>query len=332
MTEFPNPADRDLPFRGGGFLPPQMRVLYITSERRTGGWLAEAFASDSAVQVVLDEISGVAAALSVLRDESFDAVLIGHDDKELDGFELIDAVRAGTSDDQPIIVLGESSEDENRALCFEAGGDAYLCVQTATIRTLIWELARAVQRHELVAENRRMREARKQRLQMEHEEASRLLQQQRAMIEDLEQVCLDVSKAGQALEAMATSTSCPDLPPALVHHYRELLRAYVIMGAGNLSEEMNQLGNLLSAASVTAQQAMLLHLFVLEELIRGLGSRSARHIMNRADLLILEVMINLADHYRERFLNQVRPPVQRELPGFENARDALLAELTRSAP
>ena len=92
------------------------------------------------------------------------------------------------------------------------------------------------------------------------------------------------------------------------------------MGSGNLSEEMNQLGELLSSASVTAQQSMLLHLYVLEEMIRGLGSRSARHVMNRADLLILEVMINLADHYRERFLNQVRPPKQQTLPGFDAQR------------
>lgn len=313
ITSFERAAEIQSAAGMGGFLPPQMRVLFITSASRTGSWLAEAFASDSAVKVVMEETSSVPAGLALLRDESFDAVLISHQEDELDAFELIDAVRAGTSDEQPIIVLGDSGDDERRAYCYEAGGDAYLCVETATIRTLIWELARAIQRHEMGAENRRMREAQRQRLQMEHEEANRLLQQQRAMIEDLEQVCLDVSTASKVLEAMpdADALTCPDLPVALIHHYRELLRAYVIMGSGNLSDEMNQLAELLSSATVTAQQAMLLHLFVLEEMIRGLGSRSARHVMNRADLLILEVMINLADHYRERFLNQVHPPRQK---------------------
>jgi hypothetical protein len=63
---------------------------------------------------------------------------------------------------------------------------------------------------------------------------------------------------------------------------------------------------------------MLLHLHVLEEMVRGLGSRSARHVMNRADMLVLEVMINLAQNYRERFLKRVHPPRQRLLPGFDS--------------
>jgi hypothetical protein len=45
---------------------------------------------------------------------------------------------------------------------------------------------------------------------------------------------------------------------------------------------------------------MRLHLRVLEELLNGLGNRSTRHAMTRADMLILEVMINLAERYRGR--------------------------------
>jgi hypothetical protein len=91
-----------------------------------------------------------------------------------------------------------------------------------------------------------------------------------------------------------------ELPPALADHYRELLRAYVIMGAGNLATEMSALAELLATAETSAQQAMQLHVEVLEELIQGLGNRSARHVMNRADLLALEVMGQLADRYRQR--------------------------------
>ncbi len=61
-----------------------MRVLYVTSYHRTGGWLAEAFAADSAVDVVLEEAVGVAAGMARLRDEIFDAVLISHEPGELD--------------------------------------------------------------------------------------------------------------------------------------------------------------------------------------------------------------------------------------------------------
>jgi DNA-binding response OmpR family regulator len=299
-----------------------MRMLFITGLHRTGGWLAAAFAADSASKVELEEIVGVAAGLSRLRDEVFDAVLISHEGEGLDALELLDGIRAGSSEEQPIIVLGEQSEQEMSALCYDAGADAYVCVNTTTTRTLIWKVARAMERRDLIAENRRLQQAQQHQLQIEHDEATRLLQQQRAMIADLERIRLAQDRGGQTAAGPGPaedSTSCPDLPPSLVDHYRELLRAYVIMGSGNLSEEMNRLAELLASAAVTSQKAMLLHLHVLEEMVRGLGSRSARHVMNRADMLILEVMINLAQNYRQRFLKRLHPPRQRLLPGLDDA-------------
>ena len=60
------------------------------------------------------------------------------------------------------------------------------------------------------------------------------------------------------------------------------------------------LAELLAGVGVTAPQAMNLHVQVLEELVRGLRSRSARHVMTRADLLVLEVLVHLAERYRLR--------------------------------
>ncbi len=61
---------------------------------------------------------------------------------------------------------------------------------------------------------------------------------------------------------------------------------------------------------------MQLHVHVLEELIGSLGNRSARHVMTRADLLVLEIMAHLADGYRRRYHNEHRPAQQLALPGF----------------
>src|SRR4029079_13035252 len=113
-----------------------------------------------------------------------------------------------------------------------------------------------------------------------------------------------------------SSTFCP-LPDRLVSHYREMLRAYVVMGAGNLAEEMATLASLLADAGITAQRTMQLHVHVLEELIASLGNRSARHVINRADLLVFEVMAHLADGYRRRYDDRCRPPRQLHLPGFD---------------
>jgi len=283
-----------------GALPAMIRVLYIASRQRTGSWLAEAFAADSAADILLDEAVGSAAGLARLRDEAFDAVLVSHVPGELDALALIEGYRTGGAD-EPIIILGTQSEQEMSVLCYEVGADGYVCVNTATTRQLIWVVARATQRHQLVRENRRLNQAEHTRLQRENEEARRLLEQQRALLEELD----DPAAADQ-----------PRLPDELVALYRELLRTYVIMGSGNLGGELSRLAGVLAAAGINAAQALQLHLTVLEELIQGLGSRSSRHVMSRADLLALEVVAHLADRYRRRYLEQIHPPTQMRLPGF----------------
>ncbi len=311
----------------GSSLPPRIRVLYITNRQRTGGWLAEAFAHDSATEVHLEEAMGSAAGLARLREEAFDAVLVSHEPGELDALELTEGYRAGGAD-EPIIVLGHQSEQELAALCFEVGADAYVCANTTTTRTLIWIVARAIYRCQLERENRRLAQAEQQRLQREHDEAERLLVQQRALIQDLLGLRRKTDpSAGPAgsVPAVAAESDRPGaqrpvpvgLPSELVQHYRDLLRTYLIMGFGNLGAELARLADLLASAGISARQTMSLHLQVLEELIHGLGTRSTRHVMARADLLVLEIMIHLADGYRRRYQDCLRPPVQRLLPGLD---------------
>jgi DNA-binding response OmpR family regulator len=303
----PRQSEKRLEAKAWRQLPPRMRVLYITTRERTGGWLAEALEVDSAVQVEIEEALGTAAGMARLRDEVFDAVLVSHLPGELNALDLIEGYRAGGAD-EPILVLGTQSEPEMAALCFEVGADGYLCVHTATTRNLIWTLARAVQRHQLLWENHRLSVAEQSRLQREHDEADKLISQQRALIDDLE-----VLRQGDPCE----KTVPLSLPEELFLHYRELLRTYVIMGSGNLGGELKRLAELLVTAGMSSQQTMQLHLRVVEELVHGLGARSSRHVMTRADLLGLEVMVHLAEGYRRRYLEKIHPPRQRLFAEFE---------------
>lgn len=199
------------------------------------------------------------------------------------------------------------------ALCYEVGADAYCCVAETTTRSLLWAFARAIERCQLVREHRQLVQIEQQRLAHEHQEAERLLAEQRALIAELEKIrqsdCASVlpenntndSISDFGLRLIDSSHPQSDLPERLVTHYREMLRAYVVMGAGNLAEEMVRLAGMLTEADVSAQRTMQLHVQVLEELIGSLGNRSARHVMTRADLLVLEIMAHLADGYRRRY-------------------------------
>ena len=311
-----------------GSLPPNLKVLYITTQHRTGGWLTEAFAADSATQVILTEVIGVTAGLTRLRDEVFDAVLLSHEPGELDALDLVEGLRAGGTE-EPMILLGSIPPQEIDALCYEVGADDYCCVAETTVRGLLWKFARAIERNQLLRENRRLVQAHRQRLKQEHLEAQRLLEQQRLLIADLEvlgkgetrEPSVGPSIGIDGLDDCLTKSITPaeqvasDLPAALVAHYRELLRTYVIMGVGNLGSEMANLAEMLAISEISAQRALQLHVAVLEELIQGLGTRSARHVMNRADLLALEVMGHLADRYRQR-LQETRTPLRQQALPF----------------
>lgn len=312
-------SGKRLPTTPWGVLPPRMRTLFVAGTQRTGGWLADAFAADSATAVQLEESLGMADGLSRLREASYDAVLISHEEPDLDSLELLDGLRAGGGEDQPVVVLGTLSEQEMSALCFEADADAYVCINTTTIRSLIWTVSRAIERRRLMAENRRLRQAESHRRRLEHDEATRLLSQQRDMLLGAESAESGGEEPAGHIHLNQVSGIAPlhlPLNRSLSARYRELLRTYVIMGSGNLPDEMRQLVDLLASAQVTAPQAMLLHLDVLEEMIQGLGHRSARHVMNRADLLILETMVGLADGYRTRLREQLDPPRQPRHPEF----------------
>ena len=67
--------------------------------------------------------------------------------------KVLDAIRTGSSSFQPMIVLGDVPEHALTDECFEAGADAYVCINTATTRSLIWHVARASERHLLQLEN-----------------------------------------------------------------------------------------------------------------------------------------------------------------------------------
>jgi DNA-binding response OmpR family regulator len=304
-----------------------MRVLYISTTHRTGGWLAEALAIDSATKIVLEEAVGSMAGLARLREDVFDAVLVSHQPGELDALELIEGYRTGVAD-APIVVMGTESEQEMTAVCYELGADAYVCVNTTTTRNLIWVLARAIERHTLLRETQRLSQAHQRRLQQEHDEASRLLNQQRSLVNDLEtdqsdppadEFAAQIAAKHGVRATVVVHGRPPALPDELIVHYRELLRTYVIMGAGNLSAEMRRLAELLTVAGISAKETMQLHLYALEELVQGLGARSTRHVMTRADLLALEIMMYLAEGYRTLYRQRTHPDVQRMLPGFEQA-------------
>ena len=110
----------------------------------------------------------------------------------------------------------------------------------------------------------------------------------------------------------------------LAHYSRAVRAGDRVFQAGTTA--IDREGNVVGEGDITKQVEAIMRIAEwsmgkaggkLEDVVRSLGSRSARHVMNRADLLILEIMMQLCEGYRERLQQHIYPPRQRTLPGFE---------------
>jgi len=79
------------------------------------------------------------------------------------------------------------------------------------------------------------------------------------------------------------------------------------MGSGNLARELRHLAELLGLR-IERRQTLQAHLHVLAELIHGLGSRSTRHVMNRATCSRSRCCSHVGDGYRRRYQERIHPP------------------------
>src|SRR5690606_32184103 len=187
-------------------------------------------------------------------------VLVNHEPGLLDALDFVEALRTG-GHEEPMIVLGTDPPEAFQALAYEVGADAYCWIEQTTTRSLLWEVCRAIRRFELVRENRRLVEAQRQRLASEHVEAERMLSEQRALLADLEMLAgEDISdpEEPRAPRLARVRTELCSLGAAQIKRYRDLLQAYVVMGAGNLSREIARLVDLFTLEGISAHDAMQL--------------------------------------------------------------------------
>ena len=255
-----------------GMLPPSLRILFVCEKSHSGNWIADSLAHDAVCQVKVAETANPLLALERLREETFEAVLVAHEGVQT--LDWIEALRVGSTAVQPILVLGTVADREFSALCFESGADGYLTVDSITTRELIWHLARAAERRRLMEENERKRTAEQRRRTVERDESLRILEEQRAILK---------------LEPSS------EIPAWVVTRTRELLSTYVVMGSGQLSDEMDRFLTAISDSAIDRVSVARAFHSAIESMVTELGTRSARHVLNRGNLLLLEALLRIPD-------------------------------------
>lgn len=251
-------------------------------------------------------------ALGVLREESFDCLLIAGRsplNDRIGGVDPLSFLRGlrGAGGEDPVVLITRGLSDGEWAALSELDCEI-LCTECGwTSAALVPMIERAIERRKLTLEHRRFTLADRRRLLRERDEADQLLRQQRQILSDLQSLAGSVdrktsstSSAGAlAARGIGTSgvsaTKSSVLPPEVDHEYQELLRTYVMMGSGNLGSEIARIADHIVASGLNPREALELHLERVENLVRGLGSRSTRHILARADLMALELMMHIAE-------------------------------------
>ena len=283
---------------------PTVGVLYVAAKAGGGRLLADAVAPESAEPVRLLEAVGPVEALEQLAAQPIQAIYLHPLDAPFNTHDLVAAIRTGGFE-QPIVILASDDAQNGNDIAdwIEAGADVCCSLDRTTPRALWAITCRAMEQAKLASEGRRLIQAQHRRLAQEHREAERLLAEQRRLIGDLQSLGQSLSVVdSKGSDAGATRTTASDQHARqFAQPYHDLLQAHVIMGDGHLAEEISALARELIAAGMTGRQAIDLHLSVVEKLVAGLAARSARHVINRADLMVLELMVHLVDGYRQQY-------------------------------
>jgi len=295
-------------------LPHRLRLLCIAPQEPCWINLTLQLDAEGCQEPQFRWVSRSSDALATLHNESFDCVLVSEasqtndveSNREIEAVSLLQAIR-GSGYGDAVVFIATALNDQKWAKFCEDDCEILITAGLWESRSLVPVIKRALLRVELVRENHRLAVANHRRLVRERDEAEDLLKQQRRIIHDLEG--FTASCADESIDMYKTSlksrdvagTSRPQirLPREIKEYYHELLRTYVIMGSGRLGPEISKLAELMALAGLSPSETMALHLEAVETLVRGLGNRSARHVMGRADLLAMELMIHLGECYQK---------------------------------
>jgi hypothetical protein len=289
-------------------------------------------------------VSSPRAALSRLREEQFDCLVVDvpaslaspADDNG--PFGLIRAARTAGCE-EPVVIVGRLLTDAEWNEACACDCDVFVSPRGWESSALGGVVKRSLTRGALLRQNRMLTAANHRRLVRERDESEQLLAHQRQLIAELEALPHPLRQTPPpAAERLYSHTSAEPQrvsaadsdAEALAPTYGSLLRSYVLMGSGSLATEISEMAERLLAARIPPHEALQLHLGCVEGLVKGLGNRSARHVMARADLLAVEMMTRLA-HRSQAVTGMSRATAEVPLRNVTGAAGIDLSDLAAGA-
>jgi len=279
-------------------LPATLRLLCVSVQEPSWTVLALLLDQHGCREPQFRWCSTSLQALGALRDEHYDCLIIDDSEDALRAPALVEAVDADGCADA-VLVLARPGDDQRLAALCRYDCEVLVSPAGWQSRTLPQWIARTIDRSQMVRDNLRLAGADQRRTMRDRDETDQLLEQQRRILHEHADAARLLTDVPSESHAGFDEQLCK-VPAAVLAVYQDLLRSYVMMGTGNMAGEIRKLAQLLVLAGLSPTAALHVHLERVEELVRGLGSRSSRHVMSRADLFAMELMIEIGECYRQK--------------------------------
>lgn len=274
-------------------LPSVLRLLCVGAEEPSWALLTMQLGSQGCHEPQFRWSSTANEALTILRREIFDSVIIVTDGLETGNdfgwstiFALVDAVRAG-GHDEPVLLVTPRVSDEQIAQLSRIDCEILCSKQSWNSQALVPLTLRMVYRSHTLQATLKLKHSQRRQLSREKNEAERFLSEQQRMIQD-------VRLMGHRTRG---AESVPAISDELCRYYETLLRTHGMMGEGSLSVEVSQLAKILCQSGIDPGTVLEMHLRQTENLISRAGNRSSRHLVSRADLLAIELLLYMGQFY-----------------------------------
>lgn len=274
-------------------LPHRLRLLCLSPYEPPWALLSLRLDSAGCDEVEFRWHTEPADALAHLRRENFDCLFVFEPQApkapETTGTSssallFVEGLRTSGSDDAVVAILVEPNDEAFMRF------DEYDCEVLVSphgwqSRGIVPMVCRALSRGQVTRDVVSLEQTVRSHRVRERDEAQALLQQQRAVIDRA---------------AAITHTPAALIPERAHTFYRDLLRTFVMMATGSLDGDVRRLAEILALADIPPRDVLDMHLTEVQRLIDGLGSRSSRHVLARADILALELMTHLGASFRSK--------------------------------
>lgn len=269
-------------------LPAILTVLQVSVTQ--DDWLECLLAEHPTTPVKIED-ADLASAMTRLREQNFDCVILRHEPPSLDAAATLPSMRT-VFPHQPIVVVSDRPARTFVSACLAADADQCIddChqVDSQALMSIVW---RAIERQRLLVESAGLHSS-MQSQQRQHQQA--VLHQLRAQ---------------KSLLLECNTDAHP--PTWLKDQFLELLKVYVVSGRGNPRDELGHLLHTLKKCHVTLTEALLAHAFATEELVLSLGQRPAWHVVSRSNLMAYELVLQLGAPLQAEVSDELHPKVAR---------------------